>query len=423
MNAIILSVGDELALGQTVDTNSAWLSQQLAGVGCGVAAHVTVPDDQPAVEQAIAEAVGRCDVLLVSGGIGPTDDDVTRQALAAALRVPLVLNEAWLARLEQFFRDLGRAMPPMNRIQAMIPHGTTAIHNSAGTAAGIDATYQSGDLKTRCRIFVMPGVPKEMKTMFARDVLPHVRDLSAGGAIVSRSLHTFGLGESTVAERLGDLVQRGRNPSVGTTVSGGVVTVRISARAASAAQAQSELATAVGACRQALGDLAYGEDEQTLADVVASALLARPGLLLATAESCTGGLLAKMLTDVPGSSIFLLAGWITYSPQAKTRDLDVDKRLIDEQGIVSEAVAIAMAQGACRRAGANHGLGITGVAGPGGGSTQTPVGTVCIGLAAPTRSFTRTFRFPGDREMVRDRAAKMALTLLRYHLMDKNVPF
>src|SRR5947209_504815 len=173
MNAIILSIGDELVLGQTVDTNSAWLSQRLAEAGCAVSAHATVPDDQRAIEEAITHAAPLCDYLLISGGIGPTEDDLTRQALAAVMGQPLEPNEVWLAELEKFFAQRKRAMPPMNRIQAMIPRGASMLFNTAGTAAGIHATlvYSSN----ACQVFVMPGVPKEMKIMFERDVLPHVR--------------------------------------------------------------------------------------------------------------------------------------------------------------------------------------------------------------------------------------------------------
>src|SRR5688572_21259436 len=203
MNAIILSIGDELVLGQTVDTNSAWISRQLAAVGCGVVAHTTVGDDQQSIEQAMLESVGRCDVLIISGGIGPTEDDLTRQALAAVMNVPLEPNQRWLKELETFFAARGREMPPMNQDQPMIPRGATMIFSHAGTAAGIDAAYRSGDQKTICRVFVMPGVPKEMKAMFTRDVLPHVAEQSAGAVILSRTLHTYGMGESMVAERLG----------------------------------------------------------------------------------------------------------------------------------------------------------------------------------------------------------------------------
>ena len=200
MRAIILSIGDELTLGQTVDTNSAWLAQQLAAIGYKPVAHLTVPDDQDAIRQAFEESVGRCDALIISGGLGPTDDDLTRQALSDFLAQPLELDPAALENVERFFKALRRAMPDRNRIQAMLPRGTEMIENTAGTAPGIYCNYLSGDQKTLCDIFIMPGVPKEMKAMFLRDVLPHVRRQSGGAVILSRTLHTFGLGESNVAD-------------------------------------------------------------------------------------------------------------------------------------------------------------------------------------------------------------------------------
>jgi nicotinamide-nucleotide amidase len=422
MRAIILSIGDELVLGQTVDTNSAWLSQQLAAVGCAVAAHLTVADDQRAIEQAIEESVGRCDVLLISGGIGPTEDDLTRQALAAVLREPLEPNEQWLAELHKFFEARGRKMPETNRIQGMIPRGATMIFNTAGTAAGIDATYVSGDQKTICRVFVVPGVPKEMKLMFTRDVLPHVKQRGGGAVILSRTLHTFGLGESAVAEKLGDLMKRDRTPSVGTTVTGGVVSLRVNARFPSMDEATRKLRETEDACRAAMGDLVYGRDDDTLDRVVATLLLAQKKTV-ATAESCTGGLVAKMLTDVPGSSAYFRQGWVTYSNESKTDQLGVPPGLIEQFGAVSEAVVKVMANSARARARSDFALAVSGVAGPDGGTPQKPVGTVCIGLADAREVTQRTFTFPGDREMVRDRSAKMALTLLRFHLLGKRVPF
>lgn len=423
MKAIILSIGDELVLGQTVDTNSAWLSQQLAAVGIAVAAHMTVGDDQHAIEQAIIESVGRCDVLLISGGLGPTDDDLTRQALAAVMGVPLELNAQWLHHLRDFFEKRGRTMPDANRIQAMIPRGATMIWNTCGTAAGIDATYQSGDLKTTCRIFVMPGVPKEMFAMFQRDVLPHLQQAGGGAVILQRTLHTFGLGESHVAEKLGALMKRDRNPSVGTTVSQGVVSLRINARYASIDEARRELAATEAACRAALGDLVYGADGEPLSEVVGR-LLREKGRTVATAESCTGGLLAKHLTDVSGSSDYFRYGWVTYANEAKTRLLGVPEETLRQHGAVSEQTVAAMASGALAASGADHALAISGVAGPTGGTPDKPVGMVCIALASRDGAMqTRTFHMTGDREMVRDRSAKMALTMLRFHLLGQSLPF
>jgi nicotinamide-nucleotide amidase len=426
MTGIILSIGDELILGQTIDTNSAWLSQRLAEIGVPVIAHITVADDQAAIEQAIDESVQRCQVLLITGGIGPTPDDLTRQALAAAMKQPLKTDEAWLSHIRKFFRRLGREMPGMNAIQAMIPQEAELIWNHHGTAAGIYARLPSanvGDSVTH--VFVMPGVPKEMHEMYRRDALPRFQKLSstAGGAVIlSRTLHTFGLGESAIAQTLGDLMRRDRNPSVGTTVSQGVVSVRINSRFGSREEAQRELTETERLCREALGDLAYGADDQTLAQVVGQ-LLTSSRKTVATAESCTGGLLAKYLTDIPGSSAYFNRGWVTYSNQAKIQDLGVPESLITQHGAVSEPVVHSMASQARQRASADYALAISGIAGPDGGTAQKPVGTVCVALADSDNVKARTFLFPGDREMIRDRSAKMALTLLRVHLLGKPLPF
>ena len=437
MNAIILSVGDELVLGQTVDTNSAWLSQQLAAVGCDIVAHLSVADDQRAIEEAISETVGRCDYLIITGGIGPTPDDLTRQALSAVMNVPLELNESWLARLHDFFSKLGRPMPPTNQIQAMIPRGATIIENTNGTAAGIDATFVGGDQKTICRVFVMPGVPKEMNAMFARNVLPHLQKEVGGAVILSRTLHTFGMGESWIAEKLGELMKRDRNPSVGTTVSHGIVSVRVNSRADSLTSAKLALDQTVHACHERLEELIFGRDEQTLANWLAASLTSS-GETIATAESCTGGLLAKMLTDLPGSSEYFAQGWVTYSNQSKTDRLGVSENILKVHGAVSEPVVEQMAKSARRLAKSNFALAISGVAGPTGGTPAKPVGTVCIALAFPplppgegrgegnwreSRVVAKTFTFPGDREMIRDRSAKMALAMLRFHLLGKPLPF
>jgi nicotinamide-nucleotide amidase len=416
MNAIILSVGDELVLGQTVDTNSAWLSQQLAAAGCDIAAHATVPDEQKAIEHAIAESSRRCDMLVITGGIGPTEDDLTRQALAEVMSAPLEQNAAWMTRLEEFFRKVGRTMPDINRIQAMIPRGAAMIENTCGTAAGIAASVAN------CRVFVMPGVPKEMKAMFTRDILPHVQSRSDGAVILSRTLHTFGLGESAIAEKLGPLMMRQRNPSIGTTVSQGIVSLRINARFASRDAAKRQLDGADHACRAALGDLVFGADDDTLATVVGNSL-ASSRQTITTAESCTGGLLAKMLTDISGSSDYFKQGWVTYSNKAKTERLGVSANILNVHGAVSEPVVIAMATAARRLAKADYALAISGVAGPTGGTEAKPVGTVCIALAAQDTTQARTFHFTGDREMIRDRSAKMALTMLRFNLLNIPMPF
>jgi nicotinamide-nucleotide amidase len=377
--------------------------------------------------------------------------------------VELELNESWLAKLEEFFKARGREMPETNKIQAMIPRGATIIENTAGTAAGIDVflPLTLGERRgeglgesskqpltltlsqrergpERCHAFVMPGVPKEMKIMFARDVLPHIKEKSGGAVILSRALHTFGLGESWVAEKLGELMKRDRNPLVGTTVSNGIVSVRISARFDSLDRAKTELDQTVTLCRERLGDIIFGQDDQTMQEVLAKSL-ASSRLTVTTAESCTGGLLAKMLTDVSGSSEFFKQGWVTYSNEAKRDRLGVSENILNTHGAVSEPVVDAMARNARRLAKADFALAISGVAGPTGGTPSKPVGMVCIALAFPplplgegrgeglkdrdVQTLVRIFNFAGDREMIRDRAAKMALTILRFHLLGKAMPF
>lgn len=416
MNAIILSIGDELMLGQTVDTNSAWISRQLAAVGCEILAHHTVADDQPAIEQAMRELAPRCDYLIVSGGLGPTEDDLTRPALAAVLGVDSVLSDVWLARLEEFFRLRNRPMVPSNRVQAMIPRTADMIDNCCGTAPGLHARLGS------CEIYVMPGVPKEMMAMFTHSILPHIAARSNGAVILSRTLHTFGLGESTIGEMLGALMTRGRNPSVGTTVSGGVVSIRINARFASLAQAQSELAKTEDACRKALGELVYGQDGQSL-PLVVSCLLKDQHKTVTTAESCTGGLLAGMFTEIAGSSTYFNQGWVTYANSAKHTLVGVPDELLQNHGAVSEPVVQAMARGARALAAADYALAISGIAGPDGGTPAKPVGTVCIALDASDGTTVRTFNFPGDRDLVRDRACKMAMAMLRLKLLGLPAPF
>jgi nicotinamide-nucleotide amidase len=255
-----------------------------------------------------------------------------------------------------------------------------------------------------------------MMTMFERDIFPELQALGGGAAIVSRTLHTFGQGESTIAEKLGDLMQRGRNPSVGTTVAGGVVSLRVNAYFDSRERAITELERTVAACRSKLGDLIYGQEEETL-PIIVGAMLKAAGKTVATAESCTGGLLAKYLTDIAGSSAYFTHGWVTYANEAKTSQLGVSPGTLEQHGAVSEAVVREMADGARRRAGSDFALSISGVAGPDGGTEAKPVGTVCIALGHAGGTDAQTFRFSGDREFIRDRSAKAALAMLRTHLL------
>ena len=413
MKAVILSIGDELIMGQTVDTNSAWLSARLADLGVMTRYHKTVADDTADVILALKEACGCAELVIVTGGLGPTEDDLTRHALADLLNRPLDLHPPSLDRIRLFFKSLGREMPAMNRIQAMIPRGVEVLPNDWGTAPGMKVKFG------KTLLFFFPGVPREMVKMVERDVLP-LYEKNTGHALAVEALHIFGSGESTVAEKLGDLMRRDRNPLVGTTASKWVVTVRIRSEAPTRSLAQKQLAETVKAVEVRLGTLIYGRGEETLQGVVGRLVLNK-GQKVATAESCTGGLVAQCLTDEAGSSGFFPGGWVVYSNAMKTRELGVPAALIERDGAVSEAVACAMAEGALRRGDADWALSTTGIAGPGGGSPEKPVGTVWIGLAhrqgAEIKARAELFFLPGPRDTVRDRAAKSALNMLRLELM------
>jgi nicotinamide-nucleotide amidase len=417
MDAVILSVGDELILGQTVDTNSAWLSSQLILRGCMPSYHKTVGDDADGIASAIREATGVANLVIITGGLGPTEDDMTRQALAKMLKKPLRIDDESLAAIEAFFRSIGRPMPVANRAQAMHPEGTKVLQNLWGTAPGIHA------LIGNAHVFAFPGVPPEMKAMYERYIVPHLEQ-SAGRFIHTESVTTYGAGESNVAHILGDLMSRLRNPLVGTTVSAGEVTIRVRSDFDTEDQALRECERTVDEIKERLGAWLIGTGGVSLAE--ATIRLARQrGMRLVVAESCTGGLLAKLLTDIPGASEMFLGGWVTYSNDLKTKELGVDPAVIQREGAVSEAVAIAMAEGALKASGADVALSLTGIAGPGGGTATKPVGTVWMAMAF--REGDRIVcesehcLFPGSRDMIRLRAAKTAINRLRLALVGRRI--
>ncbi|GJQ27055.1 MAG: putative competence-damage inducible protein [Phycisphaerae bacterium] len=391
MNAQLISIGTELTMGQTIDTNAAWLAQQLAAVGIECDRHVTVPDDLAPITRAIREAAGEADLLLITGGLGPTVDDLTRQALADAAGVPLEFRPECLAAIEAFFAHRNRPMHPQNRVQAMIPAGFSPIDNTCGTAPGM-----TGRLK-KSIVFVMPGVPREMKTMFARDVLPAIHAASPSPSqgegrsegptparhatvILQRVIRTFGMPEAEVGEKIADLMARGRNPTVGTSAADLIISIRINARAESELAARALIDHDADEIHRRLGIAVFGEGDDTISDAAARLLIAQKKTI-ATAESCTGGLIAKRLTDVPGSSAYFIQSFVTYSNDAKQRLLEIPAELLAAHGAVSPEIAQAMAANCRRLAGTDFALSATGIAGPTGGTTDKPVGLVYIALA------------------------------------------
>ena len=404
--ASILSIGNELLNGQTVDTNAAYIAGQLRTISLPVVSVHSVPDDVDAIERALTLAASEAEVVVVTGGLGPTDDDLTRHAFARFLGVELLLRPDLLEKVKQFFDRRGIEMPARNSIQACIPQGAAAIENEVGTAPGIRAK-KDGKL-----LFALPGVPTEMRHMFDTLVLPELRPLVAGQAIVVRRLKCFGAGESKIAELMGDAMQRDRNPLVNCTVHTGVISLEIVATATDWAEAERMAEQEERSLRGLLGKLVYGVDDQSLAEVVGEGLT-RMGKTLAVAESCTGGLLAKLITDIPGSSGYFTYGWVTYSNEAKSRELDVPAEMIEKYGAVSEQVARAMAQGARRGAGTDYAIAVTGIAGPGGGTEPKPVGLVYISVDSQGGTDTSRHVFSFDRSSVRLRAAQTALNILR----------
>jgi len=407
--AAILSIGDELLLGLTVDTNAAWLCRQAGELGWTVTGIRTVGDVTADIVAALQAAVRGAELVLVTGGLGPTEDDRTREALARALGVPLEEREELVRQIEERFRQIQRPMRPVNRVQAQVPRGAQGIRKTCGTAPGIAAELG------QARVFVMPGVPREMRVMFTDAIRPEIQLPATARVRRMREIHLFGIGESNVGEAIRDWMRESRNPTVGTTVHEGTITVRALAEGATAAEADALLAAVEADVRARLGEHVFGCDETTLAGAVVARLTARQETL-ALAESCTGGMIAAAVVDVPGASAVLREGVVAYANDAKTRRLDVPAAVLAAHGAVSPEVACAMARGARATSGATYALATTGIAGPTGGTKEKPVGTVCLALATPSRVCYTTRRFAGDRYDNRVRATHVALDLLRREL-------
>jgi nicotinamide-nucleotide amidase len=413
-HAWILACGTELIIGHCADTNSAWLAEKLASVGIETDRILTVPDRAALLANALREAAAESDVILLTGGLGPTEDDLTRTSLAEVAGVPLTVDPPSLENIRAFFAERAREMPPANQVQAMIPRGARALPNLCGTAPGIAIELQG----TPC--FAMPGVPFEMRAMFEREVLPELAALASSSVLLSRNLHCFGRGEADIGQSIRDLMAPGRNPIVGTRAGLGVITLRIDARAADPAAAESMLDEVERELRARLGPIIYGRGDETLQSAVGELLVAA-GQTVAVAESCTGGLLGKLLTEVPGSSRYFLGGIISYADAVKTRLLGVPQETLRSHGAVSEEVARAMAAGACAALASDWAISITGIAGPAGGSASKPVGLVYVGLKTPTEVRVNEFRLGEQtpRDVIRERAARCALNLLRVALLER----
>jgi len=410
--ASIISIGNEVLSGQTVDTNAAYISRKLLSIAIPVVSSYTVGDNIDSIVRALKLASSDADVVLATGGLGPTDDDVTREAFSEFLGVELELQNELLQKIQDFFYRRNLQMPEKTKVQAYIPIGARALANNLGTAPGFAALIKDKLL------IAMPGVPIEMKQMFEESVFAELKRFvpeSQQVGIVVRKLRCFGTGESTIAELLGPLMQRDRNPLINCTAQQGVITLHIIATAKDKDKAEQMAEEDERLLAELLGELIYGRGEQTLAEVVGEKL-AQQKKTIAVAESCTGGTLAKLLTDIPGASRYFTYGWVTYSNIAKISELGVEADLIEKYGAVSDRTAEAMARCAKKRAGADFAIGITGIAGPTGGSEQKPVGLVYISVNSKEGCEAKRFIMSGDRDSIRFRAAQTALNMLRLKL-------
>jgi nicotinamide-nucleotide amidase len=406
MDAEIIAVGSELLTPYRLDTNSLFLTEKLNALGIEVRFKTVVGDDRVRLAEAFRAALGRSQVLVLTGGLGPTEDDVTREVVAEVLERPLHEAEEIRRGMEERFARLGRTMAPNNRRQAMVPEGAEWLENPDGTAPGL-WIEQDGVI-----IMLLPGPPREVEAVFSTACVPRLERIATGQRLRSRVYKVVGLPESEVDQRIAPVYKPYQNPTVTILATAGAIEVHLRARGATAEEADGLLADLGDKIEMALGDHVFSMHGETLEEVVGMYLVMKQRTV-ATAESCTAGLLSQRLTRVSGSSNYFLGGAVVYSNELKTKFAGVPAELIRESGAVSKPVAQALAEGIRQRTGASIGVGITGIAGPTGGTPEKPVGLVFIGLADARGTQVREFRFPGDRERIRYWASQAALEMIR----------
>lgn len=412
MNAEIISVGTELLLGHTVNTDTSFVARELSAAGIGLLYSCTVGDNPERLKSAVETALQRSDILITTGGLGPTGDDLTKETVAACTGKTLVMDESSMQRIEKYFE--GRALGETQKKQAMLPESCTVLPNDIGTAPGCGFRAKNGTL-----VVMLPGPPSELVPMLKNYAIPFLLKAAGNAAIVSRNVHVFGLGEGYVAEKIDDLCA-GENPTCATYAKDGEMFARVTARAESTEKAAALCEPVVAELKKRLGNFCYGTDVESLEDAVVR-LLAEKHQTVATAESCTGGLVAKRITDIPGSSDVFHMGVVTYSNDIKTKLLGVPEEMLEKYSAVSPQVAKRMAQGIQERSGADYGIGVTGLAGPGGGTPEKPVGLVYIALSDGkdvwVRTMTHTVRSKG-RSYIRLLAASNALDMIRRRVLN-----
>ncbi|MGB2768880.1 MAG: competence/damage-inducible protein A [Candidatus Zixiibacteriota bacterium] len=409
MKAEIITIGDELLCGQIQDTNSSFIGESLTAEGIEVVFKTSVGDDINRITEAFDVARSRADVIIASGGLGPTQDDLTKKAVVKAFKRNLIFHQEILKQIEESFRKRGSPMPKINQNQALIPQGAKALSNLWGVAPGIFIE----DDKTL--FFAVPGVPAEMKWMVENEILPALRERKPQHFILHLKLRTTGISETAMYEKIEKLIDPKEDVKVAFLPGYLGVEIRLTAESGEEHHAQAKIDELEQKIREALGDYVYGTDRETLEEVVGR-LLSEKKQTIAVAESCTGGLIGARITNVSGSSKYFERSVVTYSNEAKTQLLNVPSETIKRHGAVSEQVALLMAEGVRKLARTDYGLSVTGVAGPTGGTPQKPVGLVFIGFAHENDSFAQKFMFGEDRNSNRERAAQAALNLVRLFL-------
>ena len=410
MKAEIIAVGSELLTPYRLDTNSLFLTLELNSLGIRVTRKVVVGDDRELLREAFREALERVELVVASGGLGPTADDLTRETVAELLGRRLLRDESILYGIEERFKRFGRTMPEVNTRQAMVPEGAIVLANARGTAPGLW-------LETEERIvLLLPGPPPELEPMFRNEVRPRLAKRAPNLRLLTRDIRISGMPESEVEQRVAPIYKQYGQVETTILASPGEIQLHPRIWTSDSASAEKILDELVERVVMALGEHIFTTRGESLEEVVAGSLIFNRATI-AVAESCTGGLLAERLTDVPGSSAYFRGGVVSYSNDLKAAWLDVPAELIEAKGAVSTEVALAMAEGVRRSSGASLGLSITGIAGPGGGTPSKPVGTVHIGLANETGARERGFRFPGDRDRIRHQASQVALDMVRRHFI------
>lgn len=410
MKAEIITVGTEILLGDIVNTNSQYLAKELADLGVEVYYQGTVGDNEDRLLQSIEESLNRSDMVITTGGLGPTKDDLTKETAAKFFNQELVLDEKSWNKIEIYFNKLGKIPTENNKKQAYFPKDAIILENNNGTAPG--AILRKG----KKIIIVLPGPPREMKPMFEESVKPYLKSLTTE-ILESKTLRFYGIGESSLEEEIIDIIKEQSNPTVAPYAKDMEVTLRITAKATSKEEAINLINPVVHKIQDKVGKYIYSDDDISLEDTVAKILVSK-NLTIGVAESCTGGMVSSNLINYPGISSVFMEGCVTYSNEAKMKSLGVKKETLDKFGAVSEETAKEMAEGIAKRHNTNIGLSTTGIAGPEGGSEEKPVGLVYLGIYINGKTMAKRYVFNGNRQQIRLRATKTILNDLRLELIN-----